>query len=196
MAQIETHIWDRFPDETEDQFRLFEAYKNKFRAIPPMVDEFYPDAERQSSRIHINQVAKAKRWKERCIAFDRWIGQQKDQAVAEMVRNEVALIAKHRVQLLRSMHRKVNAVGKKIDLLMEKDKDNEKETHIGAVSSFTYVAKALLDEWRKIEESNPLNATPEKPFSNEVQGANERLLEIIAKRSIETEPQTQKTILQ
>lgn len=175
-TELKVRSWERLPTENEHEWELFNAFKDIFRSIPDLIRTVYAGKDFDATKVYVYSVAKENQWKKRCSDFDSWIARQRDNATAEMLREETKKIASKRMALINDLARKVNRVSRKMDKIENQDKEDLKQLHIGNLSTFTYIVKALLDEYRKIEQDNATGATEENPFTNDtIMNANERL---------------------
>lgn len=179
--------WHRQTEETSEQFDLFSLYLRE-RVVTEVAKIYFAGRDENgvnAGRVYANHLKTTKKWNARCAAYDRWVAKQKDDASAELIAQEMALIKKQRVTLLHKIYQKVNKAVDSVKL----ESITSKELY--QVQTLVGITEKMLNMWEKFEQSNPALATVSKPFENEIAGMQEKLLIAIGekqKKLVSNEP--------
>lgn len=168
---VKFQLWHRQNDETEESYQLFQLYLRE-RNVSDVAKEYFGErgpAGIEAGRVYIQKLKREKRWEARCIAYDRWVAKQKDDAVGEEIQQEIGLIKRQRISMLRELQKKMKWAMKLA--IISSDQDLYK------LNTLLEMATKMDSLWRKFEESNPVSAAAENPFQKEMEGAQARLNE-------------------
>lgn len=169
--------WHRNEEESEHEYQLFEEFLRE-RSTSAVAKKFYGMKGTKSvetGRIYIQNVKRERKWDQRVRAYDRYVAKKKDDAVAEMVQQEMVEIRKQRIGMIRKLARKVN---KALDAVQD---DSINHKNLFKVETLLNIANKMDSLWRKFEESNPATVTEDKPFQKEALQMQEKLLAMIDK---------------
>lgn len=205
MADVKSRPWDRRKNENDEQFALFELYMRE-RDIQVVYHAAYPDDLTDAGKNYITSLKIRNKWEERIQAYDRWIAQKRDDAIKGMVQHEVKMIARYRMEMIGDLHKKVKRVGRQLDQVFAEERPEDtiidgrkakahQKIHIGLVKGYAELVKITDDLMRKVEESNPAEATLDAPMNEEKLGAASKLQAALARQK-ETMKQGKQELLQ
>lgn len=165
--------WDRRDDESEHQYTAFLSFL-RTRNVAESTRELYPgdDEHFDFNRNHLHILAREKQWKQRVIAYDRWLASVRDTETAEMVAREISEIARRRIAIMRSFYSKVKTVVDGVDSSKPR-----------AVASAGRLIEQLDNLWRKMEAESPSQAAsstkvPEQTVESSRDALRQRMIEI------------------
>lgn len=148
-ATPKARAWDRRDDETEHQYGAFLSFL-RTRSTADSARELYPEDPEHFdfNRNHLSILAREKQWKQRVVAYDRWIASVRDEETAKVIARELDEIARRRIQIMRSFYHKVKAVVDSVDSAKPR-----------AVASAGRLIDQLDTLWRKMEAESPVQAS-------------------------------------
>lgn len=192
MSASPNHPWNRQANETSEAFDLFDSYL-RMRSVTDVARLHYgrdgaaTEGEVVAGRTYCQRLKKEYNWDQRVAAYDRWVGKQRDQVTATLIKKQASLMARGQVAIVKDLQRKYRRVSKLLDKQLDaeeaKDEDSKDlNPHIGALNMLASAGKIIVGEIDKIVKANPLEEVVDSTQSQEVQSAREKLMTIIDKR--------------
>lgn len=188
-ATSNLRAWDRQKDENEEDWKLFQLYLVE-RNLMEVVRQHYPEAKQNAGKSYAVVAKKDHNWDNRVKAYDRWTMRIKDDAKTELIREEVKLIGKKRINLLKNIERKYHKVSSLLDKAIEAEvamlealpeasaKTIRENLHLGSFATFMNITRSLNDFYTAVELANPAAMDNDAPLAAAKSSAQQALLKM------------------
>jgi hypothetical protein len=179
--------WHRQENENDEQWELFQIYLRERSniAVAQTVMAGQSEQKVQVFVTHVSRVKHDKKWDARVKAYDRWLNKQKDDAIKEIVKRGIIAHGNATVTTLRRVDRLLNKVLKKIE-------DDKELPTLYAIDQLMTITRKMSSTWKDLKEINPEQLEEvAKPFENEMNEAQKKLMDFVKKQRETTPHQTE-----
>lgn len=185
------HLWDRLPTENDEEFKLFDLFLHR-RNVTDVARLYFGEDGRATEgqivagRTYCQRLKKENNWEKRVAAYDRWVGRQRDQVTATMLKRSASLMARHQASIINDLYGKFKKsskiLGEKLDNELKKT-DGEKDPFIGSFNMLASAGKIIISEMEKVVKQYPISDTEDQDAeTQEAVDAKDKLVKLIDKR--------------